>query len=53
MSVGPDDDIVMVYRKRRSGRTPMVKNREAEPCNSLIAILRKNSLPVLNQTFLS
>ena len=31
----------MVYRKGRSGQTPMVKNRTEEPCNSVIVILKK------------
>ena len=42
VETGPEDEIVMVYRKGRSGQTPMVKNRDAEPCNSIIAILRKD-----------
>ena len=42
VEVSPDDDIVMVYRKRRSGRTPLVKNREAKPCNSVVTILKKD-----------
>ncbi len=42
VDIGPDDDVVMVYRKGRSGRTPMVKNREAAPCSSIVAILAKD-----------
>lgn len=42
VEVGPDDDISMVYRKGRNGQTPMVKNRAAEPCSSIIAIFRKD-----------
>jgi len=43
VKVGPEDDIVKVYRKGRSGQTPMVKNREAVPCNSVIVILKKDN----------
>lgn len=43
VNVGPEDDVVMVYRKGRSGQSPMVKNREAEPCSSLVAILKQDS----------
>ena len=39
--VTEDDEVVMVYRKGREGMTPMVKNREAEPCEWLTIILRK------------
>ena len=42
VEVGPEDEIVMVYRKGRSGQTPMVKNREANPCSSVVAILKKD-----------
>lgn len=42
VEVGPEDNIVKVYRKGRSGQTPMVKNREAEPCDSVIVILKKD-----------
>lgn len=38
----PDDEIVMVYRKGRSGMTPMVKNRSAEPSDSVTIVMRKN-----------
>ena len=30
VTVGPEDDIEMVFRKKRSGRTPMVHGREAQ-----------------------
>ena len=42
VDVGPEDEIVMVYRKNRSGQTPMVKNREMKPCSSLVTILKRN-----------
>lgn len=42
VEVGPEDEIVMVYRKGRSGQTPMVKNRKPDPCNSLTVILKKD-----------
>lgn len=42
VEVGPDDDVTMVYRKGRSGQTPMVKNREAQPCSSVVLILGKD-----------
>ena len=35
----PDDDVVMVFRKGRNGPTPMVKNREKRPCNSMMIVL--------------
>ena len=38
----PDDEIVMVYRKGRSGMTPMVKNRSAEPSDSVTIVMRKD-----------
>lgn len=42
VEVSPDDEVVMVFRKGRSGRTPMVKNREAQPCSSMVVILCKD-----------
>lgn len=42
VEVGPEDEIIMAYRKGRSGPTPLVKNREASPCNSVTVILRKD-----------
>ena len=42
VKVSPEDEVVMVYRNGRSGQTPMVKNREAEPCSSVMVILRKD-----------
>lgn len=42
VEVGPEDEIVMAYRKGRSGPTPLVKNREASPCDSVTVILRKD-----------
>lgn len=42
VSVEPGDDVVMVYRKGRSGMTPMVKNREMEPSNTVTVVLRKD-----------
>ena len=51
VGVGPEDEIVMVYRKGRSGQTPMVKNREAEPCNSVMVILRKDRLAPEEATY--
>ena len=38
----PNDEIIMVYRKGRSGQTPMVKGRSPEPSNILTVILRKD-----------
>lgn len=38
----PDDDVVMAFRKGRSGPTPMVKNREPQPCNSMMVVLLKD-----------
>ena len=42
VEVGPEDDVVMVYRKGRLGQTPMVKNRQPEPCNSIVVVLSQN-----------
>ena len=42
VEVGPEDEIMMAYRKGRSGPTPLVKNREASPCDSVTVILRKD-----------
>ena len=42
VEVGPEDEIIMAYRKGRSGPTPLVKNREASPCDSVTVILRKD-----------
>lgn len=51
VEVGPEDEIVMVYRKGRSGRTPMVKNREMEPCSSLTIILKKDQSDEIDDTY--
>ncbi len=41
----PGDDVVMVFRNGRNGCTPMVKNREAQPCSSVtVALARDESL---------
>ena len=42
VEINPTDEIVMVYRKGRSGQTPMVKNRETNPCNSVMVVLKKD-----------
>lgn len=42
VEVGPDDDIEMVFRKFRSGRTPMVHGREPQPTNSVVVVLAKD-----------
>lgn len=42
VEVGPEDEIVMVYRTNRSGQTPMVKNREPSDCDTVHVILLKN-----------
>lgn len=38
-----DDEVVYVYRKGRIGRTPMVKNREYEDCDSITIVLKKTA----------
>ena len=43
VEVGPEDEIMMAYRKNRSGLTPIVKNREAIPCSTVTVVLRKSS----------
>lgn len=40
--VNKNDEVVTVIRKNRSGPTPMVKNRESIPCDSVIVILSKD-----------
>lgn len=52
VKVNSDDDVVMVYRKGRNGRTPMVKNRTPDPCNSVIAILKRDQLAQDKDTYL-
>ena len=42
VSVTAEDDIVMVHRKGRAGQTPMVKGREAVPCNILTVVILKS-----------
>ena len=45
VEVGPEDNVVMVYRKGRNGMTPMVKDREMEPCDTITVIMRKTRAP--------
>ena len=40
--VGPEDDIEMVFRKKRSGRTPMVHGREAQETNSIVVVISRD-----------
>ena len=46
VETGPDDDIIFAYRKTengsRDGLTPLVKNREARPCNSITVVLGRD-----------
>lgn len=42
VEVGPEDEIVMVYRKKRMGLTPMVKNREPADCDTVRVIMCKD-----------
>lgn len=42
VKVGPNDEVIMMYRKNRHGRTPMVKNRESEPSNKITVVFRKS-----------
>lgn len=42
VEVGPDDEVVMVYRENRHGQTPMVKNREPESSNKVTVVFRKS-----------
>lgn len=42
VEVGPDDDVEMVFRKGRSGRTPMVHGREPQPTNSVVVIIGRD-----------
>ena len=45
VGVGPEDEVVMVYRKGRRGQTPMVKNRGAEPCSTVKVVLTRDRHP--------
>ena len=42
VEVGPEDEIVKVYRKGRLGQTPMVKNRQPVSCNSIVVVISQN-----------
>ena len=44
VEVTSDDEVVMVYRKGRTGMTPMVKNRDPKPCEWLTIILRRDNI---------
>ena len=41
VSLYKDDHVIYVYRKGRIGRTPMVKNRDPEDCDSVTVVLKK------------
>ena len=41
VAISDKDQVVMAVRKKRFGPTPMVLNREPEPCNSVVIILKK------------
>lgn len=43
VEVGPDDNIEMAFRLKRSGRTPLVHGRKAIPTKSLIVVLSKDA----------
>ena len=42
IEVGPEDDVIMVYRKERFGMTPMIKNRQPKVSNRLQVVLKKS-----------
>ena len=42
VKINQGDEVIMVYRKGRAGKTPMVKNRTPEPCNVLTIIIKKD-----------
>lgn len=42
ISITPLDEVINVYRKGRTGMTPMVKGRKPEPCKSMVVIIRKD-----------
>ena len=42
IAINENDEVVKVYRKGRSGKTPMVKNRKPEACKSMVVIIRKD-----------
>lgn len=48
-----EDEIVMVYRKGREGKTPMVKQREPLPCNILTVIIRKENDRINHYTLMT
>ena len=42
VEINSGDEVIMVYRKGRKGKTPMVKGREPEPCNTLTVVIRRD-----------
>ncbi len=42
VEIDESDDVVMVFRKNRAGMTPMVKNRDSEPCSSVTLVIAKD-----------
>ena len=38
----PEDDVIMVFRKGRSGQTPMVRNRQPKETNKLQVIIKQD-----------
>ena len=43
VEVTENDDVIMLYRKNRNGKTPIVMNRKPEPSNALTIILKKDT----------
>ena len=41
VTVTDEDRVIMAVRHKRSGPTPMVIGREAEPCSTVVIILKK------------
>ena len=42
VSIEEKDEVIMMYRKGREGKTPIVLNKQPIPCNSLTLIIKKN-----------
>ncbi|MFA6534111.1 MAG: hypothetical protein WCT37_02980 [Patescibacteria group bacterium] len=40
-ATGPDDEVLFAKRPKRFGHSRFVKNRTAEPCSSIVVILKK------------
>ena len=53
VKITPEDDVIMVYRKGREGKTPMVKGRKPELSNILTIIIRRSREEAKNYILLT